>query len=242
MNCKYVEQLLPLYIGRDLEEQSSVLVADHLQSCKRCADAADEYDQAKQLLQRFEAPSFSPAVYAGIRRQVLNEIERKSEAPGWSTAVSQFFGLLVSPRMRWITAALVLAISVTAFYFITRRSNQIPNEVNVADGGTSKSSDGVATAPAAVKDNKVVNAGPTRHRSRQREKTVVSVAHRGPSPSRTTNALSSPDNALVNPAAQPSSTHAPLRVEIQTSDRNIRIIWLSSQLPQTGARDTSKGI
>jgi hypothetical protein len=42
--------------------------------------------------------------------------------------------------------------------------------------------------------------------------------------------------------SQPSSAPAPLRVEMQTSDRNIRIIWLSGQRPSAGGRDGSKGI
>jgi hypothetical protein len=42
--------------------------------------------------------------------------------------------------------------------------------------------------------------------------------------------------------SQPSSATAPLRVEMQTSDRNIRIIWLSGQRPIAGGGDGSKGI
>jgi hypothetical protein len=41
---------------------------------------------------------------------------------------------------------------------------------------------------------------------------------------------------------QPSSAPAPLRVEMQTTDRNIRIIWLSGQPPGADGRDGSKGI
>jgi DNA-binding XRE family transcriptional regulator len=247
MNCAYVEQLLPLYVGRDLEAERSMSVADHLQSCKRCAQAAGEYAQAKQLLQRFEAPSFSDAIYAGIRRQVLNEIERESHAPAWSTAISQFFASLAAPRMRWITAALVLALSVTALYFMTKRSNPIPHRVNIADDSTQKATDRGADAPAATTHDKDANAGPIKRRSQQRGKAIVRVAHREMLLSRMaeTKSLSPPNNIPGQPnvePSQPSSAHAPLRVEIQTSDRNIRIIWLSNERHQSGLRETSKGI
>ena len=243
MNCAYVEQVLPLYVGRDLEDDRSILVTDHLQSCKRCAQVADEYAQTKQLLQRFEAPSFSDAVYADIRKQVLTEIERKSHAPAWSTAISQFFAPFGPPRMRWIAAALVLALSVTALYFITKRSNPIPHDVKVAESDTR---DGAAGAPAAT-SSKDQNAGPNKRRLKQREKTIVSAARRDMFPSRmaATKASSSPNNVLTQPhveTSQPASARAPLRVEIQTSDRNIRIIWLSNERHQSGLRETSKGI
>ena len=237
MNCEYVEQLLPLYSGRDLEEERSMLVADHLQACERCAQVANEYAQVNQLLQRFEAPAFGDAVYAGIRRQVLNEIERKSH-----TVVSQFFASLVPLRMRWVTAALMLVMSVTAVYFISKRSSQAPSDVIVADGSR-KSSDSVAPAPVAAKDDKAVKAGPISRRSRQREKVLVTDRRMFASKAALTKGLSSPSNRLVEPGvdlSQPSSASAPLRVEIQTSDRNIRIIWLSS--PQGSATETSKGI
>lgn len=96
MNCEHVDQLLPLYIGGDLEEERASLVAAHLQSCTECACAADEYAGANQLLQRYEPPFFSDGVYAGIRRRVFEEIERKSQAPVWSSDVLQLFAPLVN--------------------------------------------------------------------------------------------------------------------------------------------------
>ena len=241
MNCVHVEQLLPLYIGSDLEDERSTLVTNHLRSCERCAQAANEYAQAKQLLQQLEAPSFGDAVYVGIRRQVVNEIEGRSHAPAWS----QFFASLAPARVRWITAALVLAMSVTALYFITKRSNQIPPHVTVADGST-RVERGANTLVAPI-HNKSANDGPVRRRPRQRQKANVSVARREILPSRTApaNALALPNNSLAQPfvgAAEPASASAPLRVEIQISDRNIRIIWLTSERHQNGVRETSKGI
>ena len=77
MNCKNVEPLLSLYVGRDLEEEHSRLVAAHLQSCTECTLAADEYAGARQLLQGYEPPLFGDEIYAGIREQVLTEIRAR---------------------------------------------------------------------------------------------------------------------------------------------------------------------
>lgn len=270
MNCERVDQLLPLYVGGDLEEERSSLVAVHLQSCTECARAADEYADANQLLQQYEPPFFSDGVYAGIRKRVFDEIERKSQAPVWTSGVLQVFAPLVQSRMRWITAALLLVMSVAAFYIIANRSNEPSDEQQAIDGpGTgegnaadsragsklkdnnsdaspSPSSKGadilVSTAPA-LRGKKVGNAT---NRSRQ-QKTFVDVAQRGILTSRTEGRkpLVSPNKRLVHSDVdvwQPSSAPAPLRVEMQTSDPNIRIIWLSSQRPEARVRENSKGI
>ncbi|HEU4432639.1 MAG TPA: zf-HC2 domain-containing protein, partial [Pyrinomonadaceae bacterium] len=95
MNCKNVEPLLSLYVGGDLEEEQSRLVVAHLRYCTECTLAADEYAGARQLLQGYEPPFFSDEIYAGIREQVLNEIERESHASVWSGIFSQLFLALV---------------------------------------------------------------------------------------------------------------------------------------------------
>lgn len=259
MNCEHVDQLLPLYVGGDLEEERSSLVAAHLQSCTECTCAADEYAVANQLLQRYEPPFFSDGVYAGIRKRVFEEIERKSQAPVWSSDVLQLFAPLVQSRMRWITVALLLAMSVTVFYFIADSTNQRAHNQAVADsdrtgegnaadnrGGSGsenktslsrKGSNTVASKRGSSTRKKVVNAG---NRSGQLEKALVQIA---PRETVATTTLVSPNKRLVHPdvdVSQPSSM--PLRVEMQTSDPNIRIIWLSSQRPEGRAKETSKGI
>ena len=233
MKCEYVARLLPLYAGRDLDEKRSCLVAVHLQSCTPCVRAADEYARANQLLRRLDAPFFSDEIYAGIRRQVLNEIERQSHTPSWSRAALQCLAPVVQSPVTWITAALLLAVSV-AFYFNINRATRLPYNQQVADGTrtaaenranfqlendkhSSATSPSRSLAPARARSTgrKVVNAG---RRSTKRKEAVVDVAQRG------------------------TLTPGTLRVEMQTRDRNIRIIWLGSQPPQAGAKETAKGI
>ena len=243
MNCKNVEPLLSLYTGGDLEEERLRLVAAHLQSCTECTLAADEYAEASQLLQAYEPPVFSDEVYAGIRAQVLHEIEREFCPPVWHRIFSQFFLTLVQPRMRLITAALLLAISVSVLFF-SRNHSQLPNDKQVAvqtaepnqggrgadvrTGNTGASSvlnkGRLANTPRPIIGKRRANAGVVAaNRSRELDKTTKVV-----------------QGAIG--VSQPSSTPAPLRVEMQTSDRNIRIIWLSGQRPVATGRDGSKGI
>src|SRR4030095_353089 len=61
-----------------------------------------------------------------------NEIERESHARVSPGIFSQLFLPLIQPRMRWITAALLIAISVTALYLSRDRSQQLRNDHQVA--------------------------------------------------------------------------------------------------------------
>ena len=237
MNCKNVEPLLSLYVGRDLEEEHARLVAAHLESCTKCTLVADEYAGTSQLLQGYEPPFFSDEIYAGIREQVLDKIERETHAPVRPGIFSQLFLGLVQPRMRWVTAALLLAISVTALYLSRNHLRGLPNDQQVAvrtnepNQADVRSEDSNASAGSSSFSNKgqrrmATTRGPIT-RKREANSRVVAT------------------NRVVQHVvgvSQPSSTPAPLRVEMQTSDRNIRIIWLSGQRPSAGGRDGSKGI
>jgi hypothetical protein len=254
MNCKNVEPLLSLYVGGDLEEERSRLVAAHLQSCTACALAADEYAGASQLLQGYEPPFFSDGFYAGIRNQVLNEIERESH-PG---IFSQLFSALVQPRMRWITAALLLAISVTALYLSRNLLRQRPNDQQVAvrtdepdqagSGADVRSENSNEPAGSSSFSNKrpvrkATGRGPIT--GKREANAAVVVINRSRKLDKTRKVDSSTNDRVVQrfvDVSQPSSAPAPLRVEMQTSDRNIRIIWLSGDRPGALGRDGSKVI
>ena len=251
MNCKNVEPLLSLYVGRDLEEEPSRLVAAHLQTCAQCTLAADEYAGARELLKGYAPPFFSDQIYAGIREQVLNEIGRESHARVWPGIFSQSFLALVQPRMRWITAALLLAISVPALYLSRNRSHQLRNDQQAAAIPTPQPGAEVRSENSARsssfsnerQDRMVTARGPIT--VRRKASAGVLAANRSRELNKTTKVAASTNDRVVQRAVgvtQPSSTSAPLRVELQTSDRNIRIIWLSGQRPPAGGSDGSKGI
>ena len=229
MNCKNVEPLLSLYVGRDLEEEQSRLVAAHLQSCTECTLATDEYARAGRLLQRYEPPALSDEIYTGIREQVLNEIERKSQAPVWPGVFSKLFLALVQPRLRLITAALLLAIAVTALYLSRNPSRQLPNERQVA---VRKEEPNQAGSGADVRSERNNASSGSSSFSNKRKAPVAATSH----------PTTSKRQRAVAVSSKPSSSPTPLRVEMQTSNQNIRIIWLSDQRPGALGTDSSKGI
>ena len=264
MNCKQVQELLPLYVGRDLEDKRAQLVTAHVQSCAECAGLASEYRESRQLLQQFSPPQFSEAVYAGVRQRVLRQIEGEPNA----LSPLNFVASLFRPRLRWAFAtALVLAVSVFAFYFIAnRRSNQPqiagsggpvdrtkPDEQANAGvkqfappSSLSKEGNNGAhpkiTGLDAGRETTIAGSQPPRRKSsgagtdRARPmagNVAANVAVNSPNNGSITAEASREPNSLPEPDAIPTrdaaSSEKTLRVEIQTKDPNIRIIWFAPQ-------------
>jgi hypothetical protein len=254
MNCKQVQELLPLYVGRDLEAKRESLVTAHVQSCAECACAADQYRETRQLLQDFAPPVFSEDVYAGIRGRVLREIQ-ESTGPSLPEFVAAWF----RPRLTWAVASAVLIASVLfAIYFITNRGNDghdaaekrpatVQPSVNHQPEPRSQG-DTQAALPSPsnerIKDERLVRQPRKKSRdaltARANSATVIvpdaksAVANVSPQPN------NSAEPGLF-PAPDSAASEKILRVEIQTKDPNIRIIWFTS--PETKpAVPNSKGI
>jgi hypothetical protein len=262
MNCKQVQELLPLYVGRDLEEKRAKLVTAHVQSCAECARSAEEYHEAQQLLKLLEPPPFSEAVYAGIRQRVWREIGRQSNAPTLTRLVASLF----RPSIRWAVAtALLLAVSVVAFYFIANRRNdrqQLADSSRMADQNArgqhpKPRSQGpelaVYPSPSSEESDEPPLASTGRNTGAdttvagtyqsQRRKSSRAAAGRARSvavnmpETRSMTAEAFPEsNNLAEPnaipARNPATSEKTLRVEMQTKDPNIRIIWISHQRPK----------
>jgi hypothetical protein len=258
MNCKDVQELLPLYVGRDLEERRAQMVTAHVRSCAACAGLADEYRETRQLLQQFAPPPVSDAVYAGIRRRVLREIGREANP----RTLPNFVASLFRPRLPWAVAtALLLAVSVFALYSIANRKTDPKDRQQLADSrgkavgpasSSIKESEGVTPASTVKNVGPVQGLADSTHQS-QRRKSSGTAADRTRS-----GALNTPDAPTMSaqnlpdgssrfepetvPAGDSATSDKTLRVEIQTKDPNIRIIWFTHQpIKQDSPNKFSKG-
>lgn len=274
MNCKHVQELLPLYVGRDLEEKHMKLVTAHVECCAECAGSADEFRRTQQLLHLFAPPTFSEAVYSGIRQRVLREIGTESTAQ----TVPQLVASLFRPRPRWaVVTALLLAVSVFAFYFIASRKTDrqlaggkptvettqdqqtsSPSAANESAAAPSPSSkENYGPSPLSTGENSggrsiAVSVNPAVQSQRRRSSGAVAdrtgsggvntpdAPSMAASASQLDNNLAKPDTSSARDPLTPEKT---LRVEMQTKDRNIRIIWFSHQpTKQDFPNKSSEGI
>lgn len=242
MNCKQVEELLPVYAGRDLEKKRATLVTEHVKTCAACARVADEYRENIQLTGQFAPPVFSEAVYAGIRQRVLREIETKAMAPAWSQTIVNLF----RPKLTWaIASVLLIVVSMFAIYFIVNRGN---DEHQLADNLPAKVQPGTKERPnSRPQDNKRADLPPSVNtdgkeqqpvgvpqpqRKRSRDTLagrMNAVGVKAPDATSSANNVSPQPGSLPEPMVFPHRNSAALvktlRVEIQTKDPKIRIIW-----------------
>ena len=248
MNCKSVQELLPLYVSRDLEEKRMRQVAAHMQSCAACGASAAEYHETRQLLQEFAPPAFSEDFYSGIRQSVWREIERAD------TKAAPLAGLLdglFRPRLGWAFASvLLLVLGLSAVYFIAYRQKNTPQVASlpgevlpVKPGPVASSSpnpgskgDESTTAATDPKQRRQV----TKRLAPRAERVHTLVLNKRPQSSPGTEAALQ-SNKLTEPNAVQSSGTV-FRMEMQTKDPNIRIIWLTPQRTKESPGKISKGV
>jgi hypothetical protein len=242
MNCKQIEQFLPLYAGRDLDARSERLVTAHIESCASCSAAAAEYRQTRELLKEFAPPAFSEDVYAGIRQNVWRQIEAESTTMSLSELIAGWF----RPRVIWAAAsALLVAVLVLGIFLIGNRSTP-PQKVAVKAPEMNRDGSNKQIAAVSPRDTSTPSSlapregmkGPRQAYLRHSER----KGDRNRAPDRLDALVANMPDALPNTSGSPrlgtSSDPDPspardsvktLRMEIQTKDPNIRIIWFAQR-------------
>lgn len=240
MKCTQIQELLPLYAGHDLDERHEQLVTAHLQTCATCSLAADGYREARELMHDFAPPVFGDEIYAEIRKNVWKRIENESPARSLFESMAVWF----QPRFAWTAAAAVMiTISLVTLYFVVKEFDvrpvnvvSVPRIVTPAMGPPPETRDGGPLIPGE---------GPRKQRQadrtkRQRKPDRIMAPDSGNSlvaylpdaqvPTMQNQSFSAPTAGTENldSAAYDQKT---LRMEIQTKDPNIRIIWFLSESP-----------
>jgi hypothetical protein len=252
MNCTQVEDLLPLYAGRDLNDGRAQSITAHLQTCARCADAAKEYGETRHLLQEFAPPAFADDVYAEIRQSVWRKIDAESNN---SLTLAELFADWFRPRLVWVVAtALLIMVSAIAIYFagngrMGRRDQNIANVPKLSSEPTEVGRGGSETLAAA--SSSPHSSGDQRQPGNRRYQ--KKLGRPGPPDRVNSLAVNSPDllpskietraQVAVPTEADVSArdTKTTLRMEIQTRNPNIRIIWFA-QRDAKPVSANSKGI
>ena len=247
MKCTEVEKLLPLYAGNDLaDERRARALSEHLQACAECRRMAEEFSASLELLQGQPAPDFDDAFYQNIRADVLRDI-RNLPAP--RPSLFESLRLLLMQRPAFAATLAVLMVFVALFVVVRRNSTgqsahlvsvesgfgEInPHELRERDESADVSNINAPTVTKTIKRNvqrpqQAASLADMRRKKQSveeegtRPEDSANVVRKEPAPSVTPDVPQN-DSATVG-AAQPAQAIA--RMEIQTSDPNIRIIWLS---------------
>jgi hypothetical protein len=247
MNCTQVNELLPLYAGHDLAKSREHLVTAHLQTCATCSLAAAAYRDARELMQDFAPPVFGDEVYAEIRRTVWQQVERK---PKWRS-IFESVTVWFEPQLAWAAAAvLMVTVSIVGLYFINREFTvptgivDIPKTIVPTIGpAPERQGDALLVSGEGLPSRRLANMP---KRQRRPDRMVApdrgnSLVAYSPDAEVTTVQSSSPVVGTDNRDFAAPNADKTLRMEIQTKNPNIRIIWFSQREPKP-LTTPSKGI
>ncbi|MCA1616193.1 MAG: zf-HC2 domain-containing protein [Acidobacteria bacterium] len=244
MTCGRARKLMPLHAAGDLARRRARRVAAHVESCDSCRLLAAEFAAARKWARAAaEPPEFGADFYEGLRASVLDEIRRTGRPAAPRRA--PLFNALAGRRLAYATSfALALVACALAFNFYSRRAKDAPpSQLATTPAGAVE----VATpAPAPAPRGLAPRPTPARDRGRRSPRPRLQLAA-GNNPRKT---LTMPRRATPEAAGRESSAGASAhpsprqvafaaavsaktgeiaRIEIQTTDPNIRIIWLSPQ-------------
>jgi anti-sigma factor RsiW len=241
MNCTTVEKLLPLYVEGDATAREAESVRAHLSSCAACRRVEEEFAASQSRLHNFAVPEFGAEFYEQLRGAVLKEI---SDRPAARPSVFE----TLRAGLQWRTAAafsLALMIMAGAVSFAFYRSLQ-PSDAALLAIEQSMGDLSPLPEPATERAaNESGEVGASIHQTgstttvarnvlRQRlargaQSTAQSESSNAQSPDNATLTVAEAQrkNAAASLAASTTPAQAVARMEIQTSDPNIRIIWLA---------------
>ncbi len=243
MNCKRAVELMPLHAGGDIKNgRERETFAAHLVGCDACRRRAAEWTESRRLLGLHEPPEFDAAFFNDIRNLVMRQIEATPTPFVPASPLMRF----LRPRALAYTASLAVILVAVVFALRVSRPEPSPKLSATGDG----ISDGI-NATARFKVDRIVDSprtrfdskgelrlSPARKTSRRRNLDVADLAHNphpqtsAPSPL-PNGATPNSDSTSAGTATANNSALADgrklLRIELQTHDPNIRIIWLAPQ-------------
>lgn len=244
MNCTKVEKLLPLYVEGDLSNRDGGAVRAHLSSCDACRALTEEFQASQERIYNFAAPDFGTEFYEGLRGAVMAEITaRPLKRPSLFERLLPLS--LARPAMAVSFALLILlgALTFAAYRALLKQEGgqasvaiergmgefnleQVTAALERAErGGLVESSAG--TSQPVVSPVTVARQKPVRDYRRETRRAGGAAAGKDEASlmAAATAPQSNSGREPVTGSATP--TQAIARMEIQTSDPNIRIIWLA---------------
>jgi putative zinc finger protein len=241
MNCTTVEKLLPLYVEGDAAGDETAKIRAHLSSCDACSQLAEEFRASQARLHDFAVPEFGAEFYEQLRGAVMAEIH-SSSTPQRPSLLEKFSSLFVW-RPAAVASSLALLMVCAAVSFALYRSLQgrdaalVSLEKSMGDFKLDELPQAAApsTEDASTPESiSIPRPGSTAPRSAARQRALTG-GQRKALPEIA--APESRDTATASAATQPPGTQeeretrasgqAIARMEIQTKDPNIRIIWLA---------------
>jgi hypothetical protein len=223
MTCREIEDRVALYAGGDLDAEAARHVERHVQTCPACRDLLATVRDQREMMAEWRDAEPSEDALRSVRDGVLAGIGRGDARPG----VLHRIGFGPSRPVVWGSAGLAAAaLLVFAVWTMSHPQDVEPSpSAAAAQSHTASQAAAVVPAPEAA----LAPAQPERLASARRETPAPETR---PVPGAGPRAAAPPPSpagtrAMAGPPRGGGPTEGPVRrIEFQTADPNIRIIWL----------------
>ncbi len=210
MNCPDFETDIALYVGDDLPVERISVVSAHLRDCAACRAFAEEMAECGELVHSFRMVEIAPVRVNALRREVVARFLAHRARPRW-------FSFFFQPL--WATAVFAVIALGVALGWLSLSFEPVQEAVrtfpsNVQTGNQTISS--ISTNPPTVSPSQLPHPRRTRLTASKVSKPISTKSE----------AVS--ETARVAPEPQ--------RIEIQTADPNVRIIWFIQPTAEKPAR------
>jgi hypothetical protein len=231
MKCRRIEKLIPLYVGGDLAPGVADRVTSHLEWCGRCNWLADEFKESHNWLQSGEEPVFDQAALNALKAGVLIRIPETSPKPSLMSSLMQHW---TRRQIFALAAATLVVFGMVLLYVYQSRTRNNVTLPKSAESNPGKELVRPAERRPGVEKDKTRVAGSRRRRHPSQRRNYANARNRRPelekstavqpgANARETQAGVPPENSTADLGGSP----AMLRIEIQTNDPKIRIIWFA---------------
>ncbi len=241
MQCTLAEKLIPLFVSDDLPDDQMRTLREHLNGCATCRQLAAEFSESQDWLRTFAAPAFDEAIFdelhAGLARDIAgNEQRQRWFAPRWN------------PRFAF-AAAMAVILLIAAFGIYVIRHQPRPNDkLTLHPENVDRNDDQPPKTDhrdQAMNSKRVAQHG---ERERPEPRQVARSLKHKPFSSRAPRSRQSAVIATITPPPpivdvatnNATSQQEMLRIEMQTADPNVRIIWLAPKSSDSNALNTNK--
>jgi putative zinc finger protein len=231
MNCRRVEELIPLYAGGDIDRRLTGEVQAHLKKCGGCAQLTAEFEASNNWLAG-ATPELDEAVLADMKRGVMRGLQTVKPRPGWFELMSgTIAGILLRPA---VAAALLLIVfgALTLWVLVGRKASTLPTEAKgppdqlVAPEQLATEQDDGNSPNVKPKERRI---GYDHHLRVVRFSNPQRRKPRAGGSEQVTTQTANLQHEPQSPSLRPVASGRMLRIEIQTGDPTIRIIWFAPE-------------
>jgi hypothetical protein len=240
MKCRRVKKLLPLYVEGDLAPDVAERISAHLDWCGQCNWLADEFNESQSWLLTNEPPEFDQAFLDDFKSEVMSGLEQTTARPSLLAAIAQYWS---RRQVLAMSGAILIVIGMVVFYIYQARFGVNPKAIETARQVPEPEAPIIEQPKAEVVPSPNHQSAPIKHARRhpiqktERAKAMDNL--RGPALFFQANRpveLGNPSEMAVKSEDPKDDVPEMLRIEIQTADPNIRIIWFTPRIadgPQT---------